>query len=1211
MSASHLPSAMIQQSQVSSLYNSDGNYGLHIQGPQTYMAVSPNLTAEQAQVLSGAEGVVGFLPSSHVSQTGDYEPPLTDVGRPGNLGDVYNVLPHTSLPAGVTQDKVITISFQQIPEPDVSTLYQAALESYPTMAIPDPPHTASTITGKGDKPASADKKALFTCDQCPATFRRSSNLKIHLQRHLGNKPFTCDQCPAAFVEEKNLKRHLVAHRTERPHVCVECGLAFVESGNLTRHMLTHSGSKDYMCHTCGAAFSKAHHLKDHLLGHASATDSSRREHSCEECQHVFNNPYQLRKHIKSVHSGGSGRPYSCPQCGAAFGWWNLFRRHLLTHRGQKPFVCDRCEEAFSDNLALRQHKRTHARNKNNACHVCQAAFDRPSHLERHLRVHTGEKPNVCAECGAAFLERNKLARHMRIHEGAVGGAVVCELCGARFSQTRHLTHHMKSHQHTPAPESQVTTTQTDVRGSALGGCKKKSRPARDKSSMPAKRKRRSDKKAVIKYITVSVHTKRRTRADSASSKEDGSFRVEDCKQHVGRDDKAAGKRTREGAGGRRQRGRKSGEQNPGCDDSCTPSHDTEQHLTAGPEDPLHEEPTGRQRRPGTGAGLATHTGRRRKRGRGISISKTRGSAQTFKETDDDKTDEHHAALIPPSTADEATGGQLSLNRSDDDSDEEMMEDSLMTGTMGKEFITPSVEETGEGNDSGDKGENPERGASMQWGEEETGIAVMTTSSVAVRGNTLANLTLDGERDHTEPEQREDSSVDADPPSPPDTAITTDAAATTATAAGNAQPHQEASMAWWPFVTNTPLPTTTPVSAAEQPVESLPSRLQPGDALPGNQQQSGESLPGKQQHEGREESAGFVLYACQQCSAVFNSSFSLKLHKRVHRTRASVCLRCGGVFKGSADLAVHREVCTGFLPLNPRSDLPSAPHQPVSGVHSSDRSSKTTKAHECRLCGASFDLNSKLKLHMQFHTDGRKHVCSECGASFSKSTDLRAHERTHTGDRPFVCGVCGASYTQSSTLSVHMRTHSGVKPHVCKVCGAAFPRHGRLKAHMRCHSGEKPCVCKECGAAFKWAQTLLRHTAAEHGQGAGFPCKLCGQSFPRERQLKAHLQVHSGERPHSCPQCPKAFKKLVQLRRHSRVHTGDWPFLCEECGTGFGSAASLKIHTRCHTGEKPFVCEECGRAFRISSHLRRHIASHTDDPIYVKRQRFGDKHSQSQ
>ena len=56
------------------------------------------------------------------------------------------------------------------------------------------------------------EKQEHKCTECGATFLRANNLKLHLQRHNGDKPHVCNQCGAAFVEARNLKRHQVTHK---------------------------------------------------------------------------------------------------------------------------------------------------------------------------------------------------------------------------------------------------------------------------------------------------------------------------------------------------------------------------------------------------------------------------------------------------------------------------------------------------------------------------------------------------------------------------------------------------------------------------------------------------------------------------------------------------------------------------------------------------------------------------------------------------------------------------------------------------------------------------------------------------------------------------------------------------------------------------------------------------------------------------------------
>ncbi|XP_036430294.1 zinc finger protein GLI4 [Colossoma macropomum] len=90
----------------------------------------------------------------------------------------------------------------------------------------------------------------------------------------------------------------------------------------------------------------------------------------------------------------------------------------------------------------------------------------------------------------------------------------------------------------------------------------------------------------------------------------------------------------------------------------------------------------------------------------------------------------------------------------------------------------------------------------------------------------------------------------------------------------------------------------------------------------------------------------------------------------------------------------------------------------------------------------------------------------------------------------------------------------------------------------------------------------------------------------------HIGHHTVRTPHNCSQCGKGFSHLCHLRAHQQIHTGERQFCCSLCGRSFTKLSNLKAHRRVHTGERPYICLACGKRFTQKCNLKRHQRIHS-------------------
>ena len=168
-------------------------------------------------------------------------------------------------------------------------------------------------------------------------------------------------------------------------------------------------------------------------------------------------------------------------------------------------------------------------------------------------------------------------------------------------------------------------------------------------------------------------------------------------------------------------------------------------------------------------------------------------------------------------------------------------------------------------------------------------------------------------------------------------------------------------------------------------------------------------------------------------------------------------------------------------------------------------------------------------------------------------------------------------------------------YICNVCGNSFPKEGNLKKHMMiAHLKRKLFDCNYCGYKGTDASDLDIHMLAHKR----FGCNECSYRSAKADKLKRHLLTHSGAKPYNCKQCNYKCTTTTKLKSHMVTHSEEKTFSCKKCNMNYKHAISLKRHMITHSiGElKPLKCDGCSYESTRADMLKRHILTHSGEKL---------------
>lgn len=140
--------------------------------------------------------------------------------------------------------------------------------------------------------------------------------------------------------------------------------------------------------------------------------------SGEECEKLFTNMTNMRRHMREVHE--NPKILKCSHCELTFKHKLKLKRHeIQQHTHSYPFDCVKCKRGFYQKWQLEKH--VCADRKHYQCSQCKDVFERWSLYMKHCKeLQHGRQYHLCEYCQQRYSRPSELQLHIKMKHSSSG-----------------------------------------------------------------------------------------------------------------------------------------------------------------------------------------------------------------------------------------------------------------------------------------------------------------------------------------------------------------------------------------------------------------------------------------------------------------------------------------------------------------------------------------------------------------------------------------------------------------------------------------------------------------------------------------------------------------------------------------------------------------------------------------------------------------------